>query len=102
MPQDWTTLLRADAMFYDAAVKSLETALAGVAAVNAAQQQLDERVRRLDELRALGGDEMGHELFGEYESICICLESDEIQLSSTYGPVLRSLASAQLPLSCVG
>jgi len=93
---EWRRILRADAMFFDAAERALKHARDASVSVKEAQKAVDECDRRLCELAEEEQDYPGAERFDEYESLCINLEHLGEHLSAEYAPLLQSLATVQI------
>lgn len=92
---NWSTILRADAMFYDASVRALAAAKSASLDVGTAQDAVDECEERLQEIESEDGRYEGP-LFDEYEKHCIQLEHRGEHLSASCGPMLQSLAAVQV------
>jgi len=91
---DFFTVLRADAMFYDAACRALQVARDAVPSIDRAQQLVDETSEKMDEIQS--GDQWPQDGEQEFESLAIAMESYESSLSAAYAPFLQALSSVQM------
>lgn len=87
------TILRADAMYFDAAVRALESAKESISGIDAARSTVDRTLESMEQVEAEPGIKANH---AEFERLAIAMESYEAGLSAAYGPFLQSLASVHL------